>query len=86
MAERIRPIERLLAILDKPDPEIDRLWANEMRVDDASTPIHGARRWRGHRGSGRIGSHRRVSRKSAATSSAHSKASFAVVSIWSCPV
>jgi putative addiction module component (TIGR02574 family) len=28
-ADRVRLVERLLATLDKPDPEIDRAWAEE---------------------------------------------------------
>jgi putative addiction module component (TIGR02574 family) len=34
-ADRIRLIEHLLATLDKPDPEIDRVWAaeSERRLD-----------------------------------------------------
>jgi putative addiction module component (TIGR02574 family) len=29
VADRIRLVELLLASLDKPDPEIDRIWADE---------------------------------------------------------
>jgi hypothetical protein len=83
MADRIKLIERLLAILDKPDPEIDRAWADdrERHIDaylrgdaGAATEVRDAL--------ARIAELPEIGRSFVGTF----EGIVWVVSIWSCPV